>query len=192
MGAEERGDVTAMLGEVRAGCPDAKDGLIRAIYDEPLRAARRLMRHERRGHTLQAGDFVQEALARLLGGAAMTESSDRRQLFASASHAMRQVLVDHARRRNAGKREGRRVRVPLDAVLAGFEAQGMDVLDLHQALEDMARAYPRQARVVELRFFGRLSIPEVVETLGVSDTTVESDWRFARAWLRGQLGGSER
>ena len=105
---------------------------------------------------------------------------------------MRQVLVDHARRRNAGKREGGRARVPLDDVLASFEVQGLDVIDLHQALERLAQAYPRQAQVVELRFFGGLSVPEVVKTLGVSDTTVESDWRFARAWLRGQLGGSER
>ena len=192
MGTEMCGDLTAILGEVRAGCPGAQDRLVRAIYDELLRAARRLMRRERRGHTLEASDLVQETLSRLLSGAALTESSDRRQLFSSTIHAMRQVLVDHARRRNAGKREGRWARVPLDLVLAGFEARGLDVLDLHQALERMARAYPRQARVVELRFFGRLSIPEVVETLGVSDTTVASDWRFARAWLRGQLGGSER
>ncbi len=111
---------------------------------------------------------------------------------AAAAQAMRQVLVDHARRRNARKREGQRARVPLDDVLATFEARGLDVIDLHQALERLAQAYPRQAEVVTLRFFGGLSTPDVVETLGVSDTTVESDWRFARAWLRGQLGGSEQ
>ena len=82
--------------------------------------------------------------------------------------------------------------MPLDDVLATFEARGLDVIDLHQALERLAQAYPRQAEVVTLRFFGGLSTPEVVETLGVSDTTVESDWRFARAWPRGQLGGSEQ
>jgi RNA polymerase sigma factor (TIGR02999 family) len=192
MDAEVSGDLTAILSEVRAGRPDAQDRLVRAIHDELLRTARRLMRRERRGHTLQAEDLVQEALARLLGGGALMGSADRRQLFASTTQAMRQVLVDHARRRNAGKREGRRARVPLDLVLAGFDAQGLDVLDLHQALERMAQLYPRQARVVELRFFGRLSIAEVVETLGVSDANVESDWRFARAWLRGQLGGLQR
>jgi RNA polymerase sigma factor (TIGR02999 family) len=191
MGAEERGELTAILSEVRAGRPDASDRLIRAIYDELLCTARRLMRRERRDHTLDSGALVHEALLRLLDGGALAEIADRRRLYAAATQAMRHVLVDHARRRNAGKREGHWARVPLDEVLAGFEAQGLDVIDLHQALERLAAVYPRQAQVVTLRFFGGLSVPEVVETLGVSDTTVESDWRFARAWLRGQLGGSE-
>jgi RNA polymerase sigma factor (TIGR02999 family) len=192
MGAEERGDVTAMLSEVRAGDATAQNRLIRAIYGELLQTARGLMWRERRDHTLQATALVHEAVLRLLGGEALTEIPDRRHLYAAAAQAMRQVLVDHARRRKAGKREGHRVRVPLDEVLASFDEQGLDVIDLHHALERLAQAYPRQAQVVELRFFCGMSIPEVVETLGVSDTTVESDWRFARAWLRGQLRGSER
>jgi len=150
------------------------------------------MRHERCDHTLEAGALVNEALVRLLSGEALAGISDGRNPRAAAAQAMRQVLVDHARRGNAGKREGRRARVPLDDVLASFEARGLDVIDLHQALERLAEAYPRQAHVVTLRFFGGLSIPEVVEALGVSDTAVGSDWRFARAWLRGQLGGPER
>jgi RNA polymerase sigma factor (TIGR02999 family) len=189
MGAEERGDLTAILSEVRAGRPDARDRLIRAIYGELRRTAGGLMRHERRDHTLQASALVHEALLRLLSGEALAEISDRRHLYAAAAQAMRQVLVDHARRRNAGKREGNRARVPLDQVLASFDAQGLDVIDLHQSLERLAQSYPRQAEVITLRFFGGLSVPEVAETLDVSDTTVESDWRFARAWLRGQLGG---
>jgi RNA polymerase sigma factor (TIGR02999 family) len=192
MSAEERGDLTAMLSEIRAGCPDAKDRLIQAIYGELLHSARVMMRRERRDHTLQASALVNEAVMRLLGGEALTEIPDRRRLYAVAVQAMRQVLVDHARRRNAGKREGRWDRVPLDEVLENFETQGLDVIDLHQALERLAESYPRHARVVELRFFGGMSIPEVVETLGVSDTTVETDWRFARAWLRGKLGGSDQ
>jgi RNA polymerase sigma factor (TIGR02999 family) len=192
MGAKERGDLTAILSEVRAGCPDAQDRLVRAIYGELRRKAGELMRRERRDHTLQATALVHEALLRLLSGEALTEISDRRHLYGAAAQAMRQVLVDHARRRNSGKREGHRVRVPLDQVLADFDAQGLDVIDLNQALERLAQEYPRQAQVVTLRFFGGLSISEVVETLGVSDTTVECDWRFARAWLRGRLGGSER
>ncbi len=192
MSAEERGELTAMLSEVRAGCPDAKDRLIRAIYGELLRTAQGLMRHERRDHTLEPSALVHEAVLRLLGGDALAEISDGRNLRAAAAQAMRQVLVDQARRRNARKREGQRARVPLDDVLATFEARGLDVIDLHQALERLAQAYPRQAEVVTLRFFAGLSTPEVVETLGVSATTVESDWRFARAWLRGQLGGSEQ
>jgi RNA polymerase sigma factor (sigma-70 family) len=107
-----------------------------------------------------------------------------------AARAMREVLVDHARRRRASKRPGKRARVPLDRALAALDEQGLDVLALHEALERLARGHPRPAQVVELRFFGGLSVPKVAEALGVSDTTVESDWRFARAWLRGQLGGT--
>ena len=95
-----------------------------------------------------------------------------------------------ARRRRVRKREGHRARVPLDQALASFEGQSLDVIALHEALERLAQAHPRQAQVVDLRFFGGLSVPEVAEVLEVSGTTVESDWRFARAWLRGQLGGS--
>jgi RNA polymerase sigma-70 factor, ECF subfamily len=191
MSAEARGDVTAMLSEVRAGSPDAGHRLIRAVYDELLRTAGGLMRRERRDHTLDASALVHEVVLRLLKGEALAEFSDRRELYTAAAQAMRQVLVDHARRRNAGKREGRRARVPLDQVLATFDDQGLDVIDLHQALERLSEAYPRQAQVVTLRFFGGLSIPEVVATLGFSDTTVETDWRFAKAWLRGQLGGPQ-
>jgi RNA polymerase sigma factor (TIGR02999 family) len=189
MGAEDRGALTAIIDEVRAGRPDAQERLIRAIYTELRRTAGGLMRRERTGHTLQPSDLVNEALLRLLEGETLADVPNRGYLFAAAAQAMRQDLVDHARRRNAGKREGNRARVPLDQVLVAFDEQGVDVIDLHEALERLAQAHPRQAQVVTLRFFGGLSIPEVAETLAVADTTVESDWRFARAWLRGQLGG---
>ncbi len=106
---------------------------------------------------------------------------------------MRRVLIEHARRRGSRKRGGNRVRVPLDQVLAGFEDQGVDVLALNEALEQLAKAHPRQAQVAILRFFGGLSVPDVADVLvpRVSKTTVETDWRFARAWLKRQLGGSE-
>jgi RNA polymerase sigma-70 factor (ECF subfamily) len=191
MSSEQRGDLTAMLSEVRAGCPDAKNRLIQAIHGEMGRSAGGMMRRERPDHTLEVDALVNEVVLRLLSGGALEEISNGRKLRAATAQAMRHVLVDHARRRNAGKREGRRARVPLDDVLAGFESKGLDVIDLYQALESLAQAYPRQADVVTLRFLDGLTILEVAETLGVSDTIVESDWRFARAWLRGQLGGSE-
>jgi RNA polymerase sigma factor (TIGR02999 family) len=190
MEAEARGDLTAILSEVRAGLPNAQDRLTRAIYGELRRTAGGLMRHERPGHTLQTTALVHETLLRLLDGDALTDVPNRRYLFAAAAQAMRQVLVDHARRRHARKRDGNRVRVPLDQVLAGFDEQGLDVIALHEALERLAQEHPRPARVVDLRFFGGLSVPEVAETLAVSDTTIESDWRFARAWLKGRLGGT--
>ena len=129
---------------------------------------------------------------RLLEKEALMNSTDSSQVLAAAVRAMRQVLVDHARRRNAGKRQGGRGRVPLDEVVASFEELGVGVIDLHEALKRLGKMFPRPARVVELRFFGGLSIPEVARTLGVSDGTVESDWRIARAWLHGELGGSKR
>jgi RNA polymerase sigma factor (TIGR02999 family) len=191
MGADERGELTAILGEVRAGCPGAQDQLVRAIYGALRRTAGGLMHRERRGHTLQPSALVHEALLRLLSGEGLAEIADRHHLYAAAAQAMRQVLVDHARRRGASKREGHHARVPLDQVLAGIEKQGLDVLDLHEALEGLARAHPRPAQVVTLRFFGGLSVTEVAEALEVSDTTVEGDWRFARAWLRGHLGETD-
>jgi RNA polymerase sigma-70 factor, ECF subfamily len=190
MSTGRRGDLTALLEEVRAGGDDARDRLVRTIHAELRRIARGLMHHERTGHTLQPTALVHEALLRLLDGDVLAEATNRRYLFTAAAQAMRQVLVDHARRRRATKREGRRTRVPLDEALAAYEEQGLDIITLHEAINRLAEAHPRAARVVEQRFFGGLSVPAVAEVLEVSDTTVESDWRFARAWLREQLGGT--
>src|SRR5262250_2144124 len=135
MGDEEPGDLTAILTDVRAGEADAQDRLVRAIYAELRRIAGGLMRHERPSHTLQPSALVHEALLRLLDGDTLAELPDRRHLFAAASRAMRQVLVDHARRRRADKRQGGRIRVPLDEALAAIEEQGLDVVALHEALD---------------------------------------------------------
>jgi RNA polymerase sigma factor (TIGR02999 family) len=116
LGTEPRGDLTAILHEARSGGPDARDRLIRAIYAELRRTAGGLMRRERPGHTLQTTALVHEALLRLLDGDTLVDVPNRRYLFAAAAQAMRQVLVDHARRRRARKRDGNRVRVPLDQV----------------------------------------------------------------------------
>jgi RNA polymerase sigma factor (TIGR02999 family) len=132
---------------------------------------------------------VNEALLRLLHGKTLQSAPDRHYLFAAAAQAMRRVLIEHARRRRASKRSGPGVRIPLDEALTFSQGQGLDLLDLQEALERLARKYPRPARVVELKFFGGLSVPEIALVLGVSDTTVEADWRLARAWLHGQVGG---
>ena len=191
MGTGRRDDLTVLLREVRNNREGTTDRLVAAIYAELRRIARGFMRHERPGHTLQPSALVHEALIRLLSGDALADLPDRRHLFTAAARAMRQVLVDHARRLRARKREGARVRVPLDEALAYFEDQHLDVTALHEAIDHLAREHPRPAQVVDLRFFSGLSVPEVAELLGVSDTTAEGDWRFARAWLRGRLGGSE-
>jgi RNA polymerase sigma factor (TIGR02999 family) len=191
MGTDQRDELSVLLEEARAGREGARDRLVQAIYSELRRTAGGLMRHERPDHTLQPSALVHEALLRLLSGETLADVPNRCYLFAVAAQAMRQVLVDHARRRRAAKREGGRARVPLDEALGALEEQGLDIIALHEALDRLAQAHPRQAHVVTLRFFGGLSVPEVAEALAVSVTTVESDWRFARAWLKGHLGGSE-
>jgi formylglycine-generating enzyme required for sulfatase activity len=141
MSAEERGEPIVMLNEDRADGPDSRDRLIRAMYKDLLRIARGMMRPERRGHTLQATALVHEAVARLLENEALKESSDPNQVLATAIRAMRQILVAHARRRNAGKRGGGRARVPLDEELAALVARLM--------AKDPDRRYQTPAEVAE-------------------------------------------
>jgi RNA polymerase sigma factor (TIGR02999 family) len=189
MEPDPRTELTALLVEARAGDEAAKERLTRAVYGELRRIAEVLMRRERPDHTLQPSALVNEALLRLFDSDALDRAQDRRYLLAAAAQAMRQVLVDHARRRDADKRGGRRERVPLDGVLQYFEERRLDVVALHEALDRLMALHQRQGLVVALRFFTGLSVPEVADVLGVSVATVEGDWRVARAWLRGQLGG---
>jgi RNA polymerase sigma factor (TIGR02999 family) len=181
-------DLTALLEQARSGDADARDRLARAVYGEFRRMAEALMRRERPDHTLQPSALVNEALIRLFDGGVLARAKDRRYLFAAAAQAMRQVLVDHARHRDAVKRAGRHERVPLDQVLDYFEERNLDVIALHEALDRLMALNQRQGLVVALRFFLGLSVPEVADALEVSTGTVEGDWRVARAWLRGQLG----
>jgi RNA polymerase sigma-70 factor, ECF subfamily len=190
MADDAREDLTVLLAEARSGDTDARERLTRAVYGELRQMAGALMRRERPGHTLQPSALVNEAIVRLFEGEALDRAADRRYLFAAAAQAMRQVLVDHARRRDAAKRDGGRNRVPLDQVLQYFDERRLDVLALHEALDRLIALDERQGLVVSLRFFAGLSVPEVADVLDVSVGTIEGDWRIARAWLRGQLGGS--
>jgi RNA polymerase sigma factor (TIGR02999 family) len=170
----------------------ARDGLVRAIYDELRRIAARMMLHERPDHTLQPSALVHEALIRLFAGNAFDDPADRQRIFAAAVLAMRQVLIDHHRHRHAAKRGGGWRRHTLDAVLDYFETvQRLDFLALHEALDRLAELNPRQGLVVSFHAFLGLTMPEVAEALGVSLKTVERDWRLARAWLCDQLGESD-
>jgi len=146
------------------------------------------MQGERTDHTLQPSALVNEAVLRLVQSQAIDRVEDRRCLLVVAAHAMRQVLVDHARNRGAAKRLGDRKRVPLDDVLAYFEEQHIDVLALQEAIEHLMGQDQRAGLVVVLKFFAGLTTAETAEVLDVSPGTVESDWRIARAWLRGHLG----
>jgi RNA polymerase sigma-70 factor, ECF subfamily len=184
--------LTAILGRARAGDERARGELVAVVYDELRRIASGMMRRERTGHTLSPTAVVHEAVIRLLGESVFDEAADRHFLFASAARAMREVLIDHARRRAAGRRGGGRRRVPMDAVVEYFEDQGLDVIEVHEALDRLAGLNERHAQVMTLRYYGGMTVPEVAEALGVSVVTVERDWRLARAWLATQLAGDDR
>lgn len=191
MPAEVRQGLTLILGRARDGDKTARGELLALVYDELRHVASGLMRRERRDHTLSPTAVVHEAVIRLLGDAVFEKAADRSFLFASAARAMREVLIDHARRRAAGRRGGSLRRVPLDAVADYFEGQGLDLVAVHEALDRLAERDDRQAQVMTLRYFGGMTVPEVAAALGVSTVTVERDWRLARAWLVGELGGGE-
>jgi RNA polymerase sigma-70 factor (ECF subfamily) len=187
MGVEPGRDLTLILGRARAGDERARGELIALVYDQLRQVAARLMRRERQDHTLPPTAVVHEAVIRLLGDAVFDKSPDRAFLFASAARAMREVLIDHARRRAADRRGGGWRRVPLDLVVDYFEEQGLDIVAVHEALDRLAELNERQGLVMTLRYFGGLTVPEVAAALEVSVVTVERDWRLARAWIRDQL-----
>ena len=177
----------------RRGEPGAIDELMPRVYDELRVLAASHMRRERGDHTLQPTALAHEAFLRLVRLPDGTVQN-RIHFFALAAQAMRRILADHARRHRAAKRGGGMARVPLEvADAAGLAAGGaVAVDDLDALIEDLARLDPRQARVVELRYFGGLTVEETAEVLGVSPATVKRDWLVARAWLHRELRGGER
>lgn len=180
--------VTAWLQAWRNGDGNARDRLVQALYPELRRQAELLFRRERVGHTLQPTALVNEAWLRLSGMGAI-RSEDRGHLLGVTAHLMREILVDHARRRGAAKRDGGE-RVTLSRIdpAAGGEA-GVDLVDLDDALRRLEAVDAVKARVVELRYFGGLGIEETADAIGVSPATVKRHWQAARAWLFDALGG---
>ena len=183
----DRADTTDLLVAARDGGEPALERLLPVVYDELRRLAAAYLRREAKGHTLQPTALAHEAWMRMVD-ATRVDWRDRAQFLAIAARMMRHVLVDHARAKKAAKRGGGRERVTMGDAEAPQGAAVLDVLDVDEALEDLARLDPRKARVVELRFFGGLTEKEAAHALGVSATTVEDDWRFARAWLHQRLG----
>ncbi|MEO1369309.1 MAG: ECF-type sigma factor, partial [Acidobacteriota bacterium] len=169
----------------KAGDSEAESLLTPTLYAELRHLAGGYLRRERAGHTLQPTALVNEAMIRLFGSHA--EANERAHLVALAARTMRQVLVDHARRHQADKRISPADQVPLDAAALPGSAPSLDILALDEALEQLARVSPRAAQVVELRYFGGLTIAEAAEALDVSDSSVEREWRAARTWLRAAL-----
>jgi RNA polymerase sigma-70 factor, ECF subfamily len=180
------GEVTRLLVELRSGNPEAEAKLIPLVHQHLHRLAARYMRRERPDHTLQATALVNEAYLRLVSQEG-TDWRDRVHFFGVASRLMRQILVEHARARQAGKRGGKVEKLPLDQALEVSPARSRELIELDDALESLGRLDPQQVRVVELRFFGGLTVEETAEVLGISPRTVKRDWRVARLWLHREL-----
>ena len=188
--SHDPGTVTALLERARRGDAAAEAELFPMVYADLKRAAELLLRRERPGHTLEPTDLVHEAYLKL-GGAAHADANNRRHFVAVAARAMRQVLVDHARRRNAGKRGAGQVEVRITNADAGIDVDIAEMIALDDALERLGEKNPRLPRVVELRFFAGLSEEEAADVLGVTARTVQRDWVAARAWLHKELGGTQ-
>jgi RNA polymerase sigma factor (TIGR02999 family) len=178
--------VTRLLQKWSEGDETALEELIPLVYDELRQLARQRLRHERPDHTLQPTALVHEAYLKLVDQR-RTRWQNRAQFFAVASQLIRRILVDHARARAASKRGGGVRPLTLDAALVPALERELDVVGLDAALSQLAALDPRQARLVELRFFGGLDVDETAEVLGVSAPTVKREWRTAKAWLYREL-----
>lgn len=187
MGDEPHIDYARLLRSAGGGCEDDESALREAVYGELRAIAGAYFREQRAEHTLQPTALVNEAFVRLIGSDPSALES-RAHFLALAAKAMRHILIDHARRKRADKRGGGMERVTLSGVLSSTAEQAYDAIDLDGALDRLAEIDERQARIVELRFFAGLKVTEAAALLGVSDRTVEMDWRMARAWLRRELG----
>lgn len=181
-----RAPITELLFRRAAGDPAADAALAPLVYAELRALAARQMRRERSGHTLTPTALVNEMWLRLASDPGQS-SGNRVQFLAHAARGMRQVLVDHARRRDASKRGGGNAALSLSGIEAAAEAPGVDALALEQALKALEAMDPRKARVVELRYFAGLEMGEIGELLGISRMTAHRDWDVARAFLRVQL-----
>lgn len=164
------------------------DSLLASVYNELRRLAAYHLKGEQRGHSLQATALVHEAYMRLAGQNG-GEWQNRTQFIAVASEMMRRVLVDHARARLSEKRGSGTPSVSLSEAMELTDGRDVEVLDLDRALGRLAEVDPRKAKLVELRYFGGLTIEEAAEVLGASTATMEREWRFSRAFLRRELGG---
>ena len=182
-------DVTLLLQAWSGGDKQALDRLAPLVYRELRRIAGRIMTAERPNHTLQATALVNEAYVRLVD-TQQVSWQDRAHFFALCARAMRQILIDHARARASEKRGGGEVAIELEEGLIAGSSPEANLLELDDALKRLAEIDPRKSQVVEMRFFGGLSLEETAEALKVSTKTVQRDWDLARAWLYGELGGN--
>ena len=186
MTKEPADDVTRLLDDLSAGNQHAFDELLPLIHSELRRRAASYLRRERQNHTLQPTALVNEAFMKLVGQRNV-RWQNRAHFFAVASQAMRRILVDHARTHRRVKRGGSSPQVTLDEAMIAEESRSIDLLALDEALDRLAALDERQARVVELRFFGGLSVEESAEVLNISPATIKREWSMAKAWLHAAL-----
>jgi len=184
-------DVAGLVDAACRGDEQALATLVPLVYDELRRLAARYLRRERPGQTLQATALVHDVYLRLLHDSNLSWQN-RAHFFGIAARSMRQILIERARTRGAAKRGGSRIRVTLDPGLVAVEAQSLDLEALDEALTRLEAFDPELARVVEVRFFGGLSIEETAEAVGLSPATVKRRWTLAKAWLARELGVERR
>jgi RNA polymerase sigma factor (TIGR02999 family) len=183
-------DVTQILREVSGGDREAPARLMPLVYDELRRLADHYLRGERPDHTLQPTALVHEAYLKLIDQTRV-DWQNRAHFFGVAAQLMRRILVDHARRHQAEKRGGFRQKLTLDEAVDYSRTRDVDLVKLDDALTALAKFDARQSRIVELRFFGGLTIEETAEAIGISPATVKVDWSMAKAWLRREIGGGD-
>jgi RNA polymerase sigma factor (TIGR02999 family) len=176
-------EITVLLRAWRNGDQSAFDRLAAVVYDDLIRIARRYMKRERVGNTLQTTALVNEAYIRLVD-VKNAGARDRAQFFALSAQMMRRILVDAARARGAHKRGAGAVKVNVDKMPVLSPEEDESIIALHETLEEFSKIAPRQARVVELRYFGGMKVEEIGEVMNISTRTIERDWDFARAWLK--------
>ncbi len=179
-------EVTLLLAELTKGNEQAASRLIPLVYEELRRLARNYMRRERGDHTLQPTALVNEAYLKLVEQRSVDWQS-RAHFFGIAAQVMRRILIDHARGHMRDKRGGGAIPVPLDEALVFAPEQSSELVKLDASLERLAKHDPRQSRIVELRFFGGLTVEQTADMLGISAKTVKRDWSMAKAWLHGDM-----
>jgi len=188
MSAHEPGDISRLLAAWNGGNEGALEELIPIVYPELRRIARIHLARRASVDTLESAALVNEAYLKLVRSQGI-ECNDRAHFFAVCAQMIRRILVDHARNRRYAKRGGSLVHISIDEALLGTRARGLDILALDEVLTSLAKVSARKVQVVEMRFFGGLSVEETAKVLGVSPETVMRDWNFAKAWLMSRLKG---
>jgi RNA polymerase sigma factor (TIGR02999 family) len=182
-------DVTLLLMRLQDGDRQAAEDLLRALYDDLRRVAAAKLAGERTGHSFQPTELVHEAYLRLVKPEGLPNWNSRRHFFTAAAEAMRRILIDHAREKKAAKRGGDYVRVNVADELIPDERKAEKLLALEEALAGLEEQYPEKAALVKLRFFVGCTIDEAADLLGISTTTADRYWAYARAWLKAEMEG---